>query len=241
MAVLLLRGLVTVVAIYPLIGEARRLERRRVWSLGLLRALDVALISEGPAPPEGAFIVANHVSWLDIFAINALAPAAFIAKSEVRAWPLIGWLAAHNDTIFVQRASRAQARTANRRIARLVGCSRRAALFAEGTTSDGSKVLPFHAALLQPAIDAGAPVVPLAIRYEGRDGSRSTIPAYIGATSLIESLAAVCNADGLQVRLLWCSPREVDRKHRKQLCSETRHEICRELARHEPDAIALVV
>ncbi|MCB1906285.1 MAG: 1-acyl-sn-glycerol-3-phosphate acyltransferase [Rhodocyclaceae bacterium] len=225
--------------VYPIVGEARRLDLRRRWSRDVVRALDIAIVCDGPPPPAGSFIVANHVSWLDIFAINAIAPASFVAKSELRAWPLIGWLAARNETVFVKRASRAHARGVNQEIAGLIARGRHAALFPEGTTTDGADVLPFHAALLQPAIDTGAPLVPLAIRYETDDGRRSPVPAYLGDTSLLTSMAAICGAHGLTVRLLWSTAQDVRGAHRKRVGVDARQAICRALAGRETDPVEL--
>ncbi|MCB1895934.1 MAG: 1-acyl-sn-glycerol-3-phosphate acyltransferase [Zoogloeaceae bacterium] len=236
---LLLRAFATILTIYPLVGEMRRLRLRRRWSRDLVRALDIAIVGDGPPPPAGSVIVANHVSWVDIFAINAVAPASFVAKSEVRAWPVIGWLAARNDTIFVRRASRVHTLSVNRQIADLIARGRLTAMFPEGTTSDGADVLPFHAALLQPAIDAGAQVVPLAIRYESDDGRRSPIPAYVGDTSLVASIAAICRARGLTVRLLWSEPHEVADRHRRHVGVATRAAIRQALSRRESGPVEL--
>ena len=131
------------------------------------------------------------MSWLDIFVINAAYPAAFISKAEVRDWPLIGWLAAKNETVFLRRGSRGHARIVNAEIASLLGRGRQVALFPEGTTTDGSHVHPFHAALLQPAIDAGAPIQPLALCYRLPDGSFTRAPAYDGDVSLLDCLKAI--------------------------------------------------
>ena len=135
--------------------------------------------------------MANHVSWLDIFVINAAYPAAFVSKAEIRQWPLFGWLAAKNDTVFLRRGSRGHAKIVNGEIAALLELGRHVALFPEGTTTDGSHVQNFHAALLQPAIDAGAPIQPLALAYRLPDGRYTRAAAYDGDLSLGESIAAI--------------------------------------------------
>ncbi|HEX6734672.1 MAG TPA: lysophospholipid acyltransferase family protein, partial [Azonexus sp.] len=109
----------------------------------------------------GALLVANHISWIDIYVINAALPAAFVSKAEVRGWPLIGWLAARHDTIFLRRGSRGHARLINAEIAEVLGRGQHVAVFPEGTTTDGCSLLHFHAALLQPALAAGRPVLPV--------------------------------------------------------------------------------
>lgn len=205
MALLLLVGLLSVAALFPLLGDARRQGLRQRWSRALVAALGLRLETEGAPPSPGALIVANHISWVDVFAINAISPAAFISKAEVRDWPLIGWLAARNDTVFLRRGSRGHARVINDEIVRQMSEGKPVALFPEGTTTDGSHLLHFHGALLQPAIEARATVAPIAIRYLARDGSPSIAAAYVGELSLLDCIRNIVAARGLRVRLA-CLP-----------------------------------
>lgn len=165
--------------------------------------------------PREGLLVANHISWLDIFAINAFAPAAFVSKDDVRAWPLIGWLSSRTETIFLARGSRAAARQTKEHIAEMLGGRRCVAVFPEGTTSFGDGVLPFHGALLQSALDAGASVMPVALRYVDAAGRPSTAAAYVGETSLWQCLRAIATASGLQVRVAFLPaiPPVGDRRH----------------------------
>ena len=95
-----------------------------------------------------ALILSNHVSWLDISVISALSPVVFVAKSEVAGWPVFGWLAKLQRTVFINRQARHQTGAATREIAgRLLGGDA-VVLFAEGTSSDGTRVLPFRSALV---------------------------------------------------------------------------------------------
>lgn len=196
----LLRALLAAALPYRRWDARQRLAFKQRWSRRLLDLLAIRL-DAGPAEaPAGCLIVANHVSWLDIFVINALRPAAFIAKTEVRAWPLIGWLAARNDTVFLNRGSRQHARRVNAEIdAQLeAGCD--VAVFPEGGTTDGARLLDFHAALLQPAIETGRPVWPLALSYHDAHGRRSLAPSFAGV-SLPRCFAAILACRSLTVRL----------------------------------------
>lgn len=197
----LLQGLATVTLIYPFTDRATHKKLRQRWSAGMLGILDVRLELHGDAIRADCMLVANHVSWLDIFAINAVAPAAFVSKSEVREWPLIGWLAARNDTVFLRRGSRGHAKIINAEIASLLDAGHNAAIFPEGTTTDGSHLLHFHAALLQPAIAAGHPIQPLAIRYLNLAGDYSRAPAYDGDISLGQCLSTIIREPGLIARI----------------------------------------
>ena len=146
-------------------------------------------------------IVANHISWLDIFALNAVRPAAFIAKAEVRQWPLFGWLAERNDTVFLQRGSRGHARIVNSQIDALLNDGMDVALFPEGTTTDGTHLLGFHGALLQPAVETGHPVLPVAISYHDASGKLSQAAAYAGETTMQECMSAILACRSLTIRL----------------------------------------
>ncbi|AVR87840.1 diadenosine tetraphosphatase ApaH [Thauera aromatica K172] len=187
----LLYGVATVALVYPFTRRDTHRALRRRWSRALLRILGIDLEAEGERITPGCLLVANHISWVDIFAINALAPAAFVSKAEVRAWPLIGWLAAKNDTIFLRRGSRGHARIVNAETAARLEAGGNVAIFPEGTTTDGTEVLHFHAALLQPAIACGRPVQPLALRYLNTDRGHNRAPAYDGDLSLGQCVANI--------------------------------------------------
>lgn len=150
----------------------------------------------------GCLIVANHVSWLDVFVINAVLPSAFVAKDDIRGWPLFGWLAAKNDTIFLRRGSRGHARQTNEAVASILDAGGDVAVFPEGTTTDGRSLLHFHAALIQPALAAGRPVLPIALSYWAADGQRSLAPRYDGDISLGACISAILNERQLAVRLV---------------------------------------
>lgn len=194
-------GLAAAALVYPFVGRPLQLDLKRRWSRQLLGMLGVRLQAPAAIPPAPALLVANHISWLDIYVINALAPAAFVCKAEVRGWPFIGWLCERTETVFMPRGSRRAAKQAGETIALRLRQGWRVAVFPEGTTGDGSEVLPFHGALLQGAIDAGCRVQPLALRYVGEDGRPSTAAAYCGDTTLLQSLRRLASAPCLHVRL----------------------------------------
>ena len=187
----LLQGAATVALVFPLIAPARRRRLKQRWAAGLLRALNIRLQARGVQIAPGCLLVANHISWVDIFVINAVAPSAFVSKDDVRAWPLIGWLAERNDTIFLRRGHRREAHRVSEAVGEALASGQTVAVFPEGTTTEGHGVRHFHAALLQPAIDAGQPIQPMALCYCLPDGSYCGAPAYAGETSFGESLRAI--------------------------------------------------
>ena len=142
----------------------------------LLRALlrIKVRVNGSPSHDRAVLYVSNHVSWADIVVIGSLSPVAFVAKSEVRRWPLVGITAKMQRTVFVDRARRHQAADAVSEIVNRLATGTSVVLFAEGTSSDGNRVLPFRSALLgavkQAAEQGGILIQPMAICYTGTHG-----------------------------------------------------------------------
>ncbi|WP_371323983.1 lysophospholipid acyltransferase family protein [Dechloromonas sp. ZY10] len=184
-------GALAALLLFPCCAERRRLALKARWSKALLAALGVEIDADLEHAAAGVMLVANHISWIDIFVLNAVLPAAFVAKEEVRRWPLIGWLAAKNDTVFLRRGSRGHAKIINGEIAAILAAGKLVAVFPEGTTTDGTHLLHFHAALLQPALSAGRPILPVALSYWEPTGERSLAPRYDGEISLGQCTQAI--------------------------------------------------
>jgi 1-acyl-sn-glycerol-3-phosphate acyltransferase len=123
------------------------------------------------AIPQHGFMVCNHLSYLDILVILSACPAVFVSKNEVRRWPFFGLLATMAGTIFVERGRRAAVSGPLNSIARVLKAGLPVVVFPEGTSSDGSSVLPFRSSLLEAAIVAEAPITPAAISYDMKEGS----------------------------------------------------------------------
>lgn len=117
-------------------------------------------------PPESGLIVCNHLSYIDIAALGSACPCSFVSKAEVRAWPFIGWAAAMAGTVFVRRAHRREVTGQVEDIKRAIARGVPIVLFPEGTSTDGSQVLPFRSALLQAALETGCDVTPAALTYK---------------------------------------------------------------------------
>ena len=166
---------------------------RQRWSRQLLAILHIKLESVAPpgALPERCLLASNHVSWLDIFVINAILPATFVSKSDVARWPLVGRMCTRAGTLYIERGSKSGARRANHSITRTLESGTVVAICPEGTTSHGDRLLPFHAALFQPAVDAGAAILPVALRYSDAKGQLCAGAAYVGEDSLLDSVWAI--------------------------------------------------
>jgi 1-acyl-sn-glycerol-3-phosphate acyltransferase len=227
----------TVAFVFPFLPRAARLSLKARWSRQLFDALGIQLRVAGRPAASGLF-VANHISWLDIFAINALAPTAFVAKAEVRHWPVIGWLCVRTETIFMARGSRAAAVQAKEEMLVALRQRWRVGIFPEGTTGFGDVLLPFHGALFQAGIDAGARIAPVVIRYTGVDGQPSRSAAYVGETSLWESLREILKTDGLAAHVAFLPTIDASDSDRRHLAAHAHRLIASRLARPGGDRAA---
>ncbi|MFK0115649.1 lysophospholipid acyltransferase family protein [Streptomyces sp. NPDC090994] len=191
--VLLLAG----IALTP-VGHRLPAALVRRWCRWIVRACGVRVRITGGAPPAGGLLlVANHVSWLDVPLLAAVRPARMVAKTEVRGWPVAGWLAARGGVLFIERDRlRALPGTVARIAAELRGGAAVAA-FPEGSTWCGRAGGPFRRAVFQAALDAGVPVQPVRIRYLEDGRTVSTTPAFVGEDTLLASLWRVASARGL--------------------------------------------
>lgn len=218
---------------YPQLSDKRQRRMLKAWSRQLLGILNVGLQIEGTQPMRGeggSLIVANHVSWLDIFVLNAIHPARFIAKAEVRSWPFIGWLCKRCGTIFIERALRQDAAAINHEVSGLLGRGVCVGLFPEGTSSDGKQVGHFHSALIQPAIDAGARICPIALRYQDERGELSGAPVFAGDTTLIQSIWNMLCCNHLNTLVVFTPALPAATKNRRELARAAQAAIAQELA-----------
>lgn len=198
----MLHGAAVLAVVFPRASQAERERLLRWWATKLLRVLGIGLVIDGVAPrPGGVLIIANHVSWLDIMAITAVRPVRFISKIEVGRWPLVGWLVTRAGTLYIERGNRRDTVRVMHHMAQALQQGDALAVFPEGTTSDGHGVLPFHGNLLQAAISTATPIQPIALRYSDPHHRVSPAVAYVGDTSLLQSLWWVVCASGVQVHV----------------------------------------
>ena len=203
-------GVMTVAFLFPFYSKARRWRAVQTWSHGVVRCAGVAVRLAGAVPDRGSRVlgVANHVSWLDIPVLHSLWHVRFVAKSEVRRWPVVGWLSARTGTLFVERGKHRHAARINDSIHHAFVDGDAVAIFPEGTTTCGDELLRFHATLLQPAVDEKARIVPVAIRYTDADGNFQPAVAYVGDMSLLESLTKIVSLPHVVAHVQFLEPIE---------------------------------
>jgi 1-acyl-sn-glycerol-3-phosphate acyltransferase len=198
------------------------------WARQLLAILGVRVHCAGRRPPRGragVLIASNHVSWLDIFVIASIRHMRFIAKSEVRDWPLAGWLAERSGTIFIHRARRHDTARINALVHDALAGGECVGLFPEGTTTEGDRLLKFHSSLFEPAVANRARVHPVAVRYENPDGTPLASVAYVGDQTLAESLHIVIGTRETIARLAFAEPIESANLTRQQVAGEAHRRV----------------
>jgi lyso-ornithine lipid O-acyltransferase len=174
------------------------------WAKRLLSILRIRLTQHGKPAAGGHVIVANHVSWLDIFVLLAAEPTRFVSKSEVRNWPVAGWLAGALGTFYIRRGKGAAAPLVERLVPYLQQGGV-VVIFPEGTTSDGRQVLPFHARLFAAAVESGVAVQPAALRYGATADGQHPAP-FVGDDDLLSHLRHLIGVPTLGVELNYCLP-----------------------------------
>ncbi len=210
-----------VILVAPLQALARRVDSpvqhwiQKFFCKTMNRIIGIEVIARGvlhAAPPR--FIVANHVSWTDILAITSLYPLTFLAKVEVASWPVLGFLARLQGTVFVDRAQRRAIPLVNAALARILREGRDLVVFAEGTSSDGAKVMKFnasHFAMLHDFAQSGdrpaVTLVPVAFAYAPRNGDAGDFDAgWYGDMSFVPHLWALMRRGGARCHVSFGAP-----------------------------------
>lgn len=194
-------SLLSVAVVYPFVGQRFRAAMNERWSRMLVAICGIDVQVQGQPTMTGATMwVANHVSWIDIFILSSVRSVVFIAKRDIRSWPVIGWLVEKAGTVFIDRTQRNSVRQVGQQMQAMFTEGQVVGLFAEGTTSTGFDVLPFHASLFEPALRAGVPIQPVALRFFHR-GQRSDYLAFVGQEGLVHNLWTLLGTTGSKVEI----------------------------------------
>ena len=228
---LILLILAAIFLAFPFLGKAGRGRLIRTISGWIPAALGLNFTVKGHLPDEEAFrsgvtpdgegymVCANHISFVDIFVLDAVLPCRFVAKKEIASWPVFGVIAKGVNTIFIDRSRKRAVLEIGEMMAQAIREGSNVLFFPEGTTGTGEKLLPFYANLFQAASQSGARILPVTIRYT-RDGEVSTIPSYAGKVALFTVLKRILFTPGLGVEVTVLDPVSSEGKTRQALCSE---------------------
>ena len=230
---LIISGLVLTGLIFPLLGQAARERSTQLWSKILILVLGVRVKVEGaPIQNSAVMLVANHVSWIDIFILNSCRTTFFIAKKEIKDWPIVGRLVVQTGTIFVDRSRRSAMRGVNKELDERFAKGMCTGLFPEGTTSDGLGVKSFFGGLLEAPLKAQIPIQPVAILLYHKD-QRSSFASFIGDETLVHNIWILLSNFDISVTVKYLDPitqlgeaSELSRNEAANLCYELiKHEV----------------
>ncbi len=176
----------------------------RRWLRRLMHLIGIRFVVHGTPLAGGQMIVCNHVSWIDIPLVGAALSSRFVAKSEIRHWPMIGFIARAIGTLFIRRGA-GGSKPLLEKLKPHLDRGGAVVIFPEGTTTDGHEVLPFHPRLFQAALDCRTTVQPVALRY-GLTAEGEDLAPFVGDDSLFAHVVRVLRSSGLTAELFYCEP-----------------------------------
>lgn len=238
---LFIAGFVIALVIFPAINllfpaSKARFQRdliKKQWLKCFSVIVNLQIDKQGVAPQQGTLVVSNHISWLDIIVIGQYMPAYFVAKSDILAWPVIGYLAKQAGTIFIRRGEKKHILATAEKMVWLLKQNSNIIAFPEGTTTVGDEVRSFHASLFQPALLTKAHIQPVAIQYAGE--SKAHAP-FVGDDAFVPHLVRMLRLDKIEVDIRFLPVLNVSSKDRNAVCYEARELIVTEIVGEQPPA-----
>jgi 1-acyl-sn-glycerol-3-phosphate acyltransferase len=236
---LFINGIIIAAAIFPALtflypvteAKSRRDAIKTFWLKSFSAIVNLHIVKKGELPEQGALLVSNHISWLDIIVIGQYLPAYFVAKSDILNWPVIGYLARQGGTIFIRRGDKKHILATAEKMVWLLKQNSNIIAFPEGTTTCGDKVLNFHASLFQPALLTHSPVQPVAIQYRGI--AREQAP-FVGDDAFVPHLIKMLRLKKIEVHLTFLPLINSSGKNRHSISHETREIIQEQISTDSP-------
>ena len=216
-----LRGYWTIRTLFPKLNDEQQARYVEVWARGMLAIIGIQVRVKGHPAPGPVLMAANHISWLDILVMHAACHCRFVAKSEIRSWPLVGVLTTGGGSLYIERGSNRDAMRVVHQMAAALQQGQVLAVFPEGGTGDGVTLLPFHANLLQAAISAGAPIQPIALQFlDAQTQLTSLAPCYRDTDTLISSLWRTLCAPPLLAQVRYGDKQVAAGRNRREWASD---------------------
>ena len=224
---LFINGLFIAAGIFPALGlfysagqaKTKRDKLKTRWLRRFSAIVNLHISRNGELPEQGAMLVSNHISWLDIIVIGQYLPAYFVAKSDISSWPVIGYLARQSGTIFIRRGDKQHIRTTTEKMIWLLKQNSNIIAFPEGTTTKGDEVLHFHSSLFQPALLTKSAILPVALQYHG---TAKELAPFVGDDDFVPHLLKMLTLDKIEVRLDFLPVINSVGKNRHAVSLETR-------------------
>jgi 1-acyl-sn-glycerol-3-phosphate acyltransferase len=196
----------------------------RWWSLALLRIFGLRSVRFGQPLVDPALFVANHTSWTDIVLLHSQRAACFVAKAEIAEWPLVGWMAACGGTIFHRRGNNHSLSTVMQAMVARLRNGRSVAVFPEGGTSYNGVLKVFHARIFQAALDAPAPVQPVALRFT-RHGQRILNAGFRENENFMQNIVRLLGGAPMDAEVHFLAPVPASPEARRRMAELSRERI----------------
>lgn len=216
---------------YTALGDTQRFDlsekQHRIiqdWLSKVAKIIGIDLTVHGTPQKSPAFVVANHVSWLDIVIVASVLPVSFLSKVEIRKWPVVGTLAAKSGTLFIHRGSKTGALEAIHLMRERLRAGHSVASFPEAKTTDGARVHAFHPRLFAAAIETKSMIQPVAIRYPHASGVNPIVP-FVDNRNLVKHAFRIMSTKRTAVELTLCEPISSEGQPRKQLAQLARNSV----------------
>ena len=181
--------------------------------------LGLKVMAHGRPAERPVLMAANHISWLDIIVLSTQSSACFVAKAEINAWPVIGWLAEVGGTQFIRRGDHKSYREVLATVTRRLGAGESMVVFPEGTSHAAVSPSHFRPRLLQAAVDAGVGVQPVALYYGASDDNLGRV-AYVGDDTFVRSLWELMGCDHLLAEVTFLPILETAQQDCRELANE---------------------
>ena len=219
--VYVLRGYWMVRTTFPQLSDEQQARAVEVWARGMLAIIGIEVRVKGHPAQGPVLMAANHISWLDILVMHAACHCRFVAKSEIRSWPLVGVLTTGGGSLYIERGSNRDAMRVVHQMAAALQQGQVLAVFPEGGTGDGVTLLPFHANLLQAAISADAPIQPIALQFlDAHTQQTSLAPCYRDTDTLVSSLWRTLCAPPLLAQVRYGESQIAQGRNRREWASD---------------------
>lgn len=197
----------------------------RRWSKTLCRIFGMRVQRLGELHDDPVMLLANHVTWMDIEVLHAIRAIGFVAKAEIKGWPVIGWLATIGGTVYHARGSRSSQEAVSGALTERLVSGRSVAIFPEGRTSTGEEILPFHGRLIKAAVDADCPVQAIAIGYFRNGELRNHEVAFGHRENFLQNFFRLLGMRTLDVDIVCMPAMETHGRGRKELAALAREQV----------------
>ncbi len=208
--------------------DAQQARYVEVWARGMLAAIGIEVRVKGHPAQGPVLMAANHISWLYILVMHAACHCRFVAKSEIRSWPVLGLLTTGGGSLYIERSSNRDALRVVHQMAEALQQGHVLAVFPEGGTGDGITLLPFHANLLQAAISADAPIQPIALQFmDAQTHAISLAPCYRDDDTLLGSLWRTLCAPPLLAQVRYGDTQTAEGRNRREWAQDLQATVAR--------------